>query len=268
MEKPKISIVTIWYNSESTIEETIQSVLSQEYPLLDYVIIDGGSTDSTMQIVEKYRTRLGYVCSEKDKGISDAFNKGVQHSVGDVIGIINSDDILLPGALNAIAEAYDGTTDAYRGNVIVVNKETGFRGREIPSMTFPLAPLVTHVAHQGTFVSKQAYNRWGAYDLKFRYMMDYDFMTRIYQGGAQFKYVDFDIAEFRLGGVSETPLSKKRYDIEHVVLNNGGSKFKARYFYCYMYTFDLCKRIFTKCFGLDRLKRLHYCWNQSKNKRK
>ena len=268
MEKPKISIVTICYNSASTIEETIQSVLSQDYPLLDYVIIDGGSTDGTMQIVEKYRPQLGYVCSEKDRGISDAFNKGVAHSVGDVIGIINSDDILLPGALAAIAAAYDGQTDAYRGNVIVANKETGFRGREIPSMTFPLAPFVTHVAHQGTFVSKKAYDRWGSYDIKFRYMMDYDFMTRIYRGGALFKYVDFDIAEFRLGGVSETPISKKRYDIEHVVLNNGGSTLRARYFYYYMYTFDLCKRIFTKCFGLDRLKRLHYCWNQSKNKRK
>ncbi|MBO5699425.1 MAG: glycosyltransferase [Bacteroidaceae bacterium] len=261
MKQPKISIVTICFNSENTIEETIKSVLSQNYPLLDYVIIDGGSTDATMQIVNKYRNQLGYVCSEPDKGISDAFNKGVKHAQGDVIGIINSDDILLPGALNAIADAYDGSTDAYRANVMVVNKETGFRGREIPSMTFPLAPLVTHVAHQGTFISQNAYKKWGVYDLNFRYMMDYDLMTRLYQGGAVFKYVNYDVAEFRLGGVSTTPISKKRYDIEHVVLNNGGSAFRATYFYYYMYFFDLAKRLFTKCFGLDALKRLHYAKN-------
>lgn len=262
MNKPKISIVTICFNSESTIEETIKSVLSQNYSSLDYVIIDGGSTDKTMTIVNKYRDQLGYVCSEKDKGISDAFNKGVLHAKGDVIGIINSDDILLPGALEAIASAYEERVDAFRANVMVVNKETGFRGREIPSMKFPLAPFITHVAHQGTFISRVAYQKWGLYDLKFRYMMDYDLMTRLYQGGAVFKYVNFDVAEFRLGGVSTTPISKKRYDIEHVVLNNGGSRMRACYFYYYMWTFDFCKRVFTRIFGLDALKKLHYFKNK------
>lgn len=264
MENPIISIVTICYNSASSIEETILSVLSQDYPNLDYVIIDGGSTDGTMDIVNKYRNRLGYVCSEPDKGISDAFNKGVRNSKGDVIGIINSDDILLPGALNSIASAYDGKTDAYRGNVIIVNKDSGFRGREIPSMKFPLAPFITHVAHQGTFISRAAYDRWGLYDINFRYMMDYDLMTRIYKGGALFKYVNYDIAEFRLGGVSVSDIKKKRYDIEHVVLNNGGSKPLARYFYYYMYLFDACKRAFTSLFGIDMLKRLHYLKNKNR----
>ena len=77
MKKPVISIVTICYNSAATIEETMQSIIGQGYPLLDYVIIDGGSTDGTLDIVERYKDKLGYFCSEPDNGISDAFNKGI-----------------------------------------------------------------------------------------------------------------------------------------------------------------------------------------------
>ena len=95
-KKPVISIVTICFNSAKTIEETIQSVLGQNYPLLDYVIIDGGSTDGTIDIVKRYESELGYFHSEPDEGISDAFNKGIRNSKGDIVCLINSDDILLP----------------------------------------------------------------------------------------------------------------------------------------------------------------------------
>ena len=98
MKKPVISIVTICFNSASTVEETIKSVLGQDYPYIDYVMIDGGSTDGTVDIINRYAERLGYFCSEPDKGISDAFNKGVKRAKGDIVCIINSDDILLPGA--------------------------------------------------------------------------------------------------------------------------------------------------------------------------
>ena len=258
MKKPLISIITICYNSSASIEETIRSVLAQEYPLLDFVIIDGGSTDGTQAIVERYRSRLGYYTSEPDEGISDAFNKGIAAARGDIIGIINSDDILLPGALEQMAAAFDGQTDVYRGNVVVANEETHFRGREIPSMKFPLAPLTIRCAHQGTFITPEAYCTYGGYDKKFRYMMDYDLLTRFYQRGARFKYVDADIAEFRLGGVSGAPSYKKRYDILHVVLNNGGSHLRAIYYYIYMVLFDVTKRTVIRLFGLNTLKRMHY----------
>lgn len=262
--KPCISIITICYNSADTLEETIQSVLAQDYPLLDYIIIDGGSTDGTLEIIKKYESRLGYTCSEPDNGISDAFNKGIAHSRGAIIGIINSDDILLPGALQAVASGYDGVHDLYRGNTIIVNPQTGFRGREVPSMKFPLTPLMISVAHQGTFISQAAHQKWGTYDVAFRYMMDWDLITRMYQQGAKMKYIDYDIAEFRLGGVSLTPLTKKKYDIIHVVRNNGGGKLRAYLYYFYMRMFDLGKRIFVKCFGVDKLKKLHYHHNKKK----
>ena len=258
MKKPLISIVTIFFNSAKTIEETIQSVLGQDYPLIDYVIIDGGSTDGTIDIVKRYESKLGYFRSEPDEGISDAFNKGIKNSKGDIICIINSDDILLPGALKAVAEHYDESVDIYRGNVIIRNKETGFTGRDIPSMKFPLMPFFVNVDHQGTFVAAKAHKKWGYYDKKFRYMMDHDFLARCYQGGGKFKYMPVDVAEFRLGGVSVASIPQKKYDLEHIVLNNGGGRLLAKFCYFYFYTFDVVKRIVIKLFGINFLKRLHY----------
>ena len=258
MKQPLISVITICYNSEACIEGTIRSVLAQDYPHIDYVIIDGGSKDRTLDIVARYRDRLGYFVSEPDEGISDAFNKGIAAAKGDLIVMINSDDILLPGALTSVARAYDGCTDVYRGNVIVANADTDYRGREVPSMRFPLAPLTIRCAHQGTFITPDAYRRYGLYDKKFRYMMDYDLLTRFYQRGATFKYVDADIAEFRLGGVSGAWSYRKRYDIMHVVTNNGGSQLRAVWYYIYMVSFDLTKRLVIALFGINSLKRLHY----------
>ena len=258
MNQPLISIVTICYNSAATLEETIQSVLGQDYPAIDYVIVDGGSTDGTIDIVRKYEDRLGTFISEPDRGISDAFNKGIAAAKGRIIGMINSDDHLVPGALRHMAEAFDGETDVYRGNVLIINPETNFRGRETPSMRFPLAPFTIRCAHQGTFITPEAYAKYGGYDLKFKYMMDYDLLTRFYQRGARFKRVDADIAEFRLGGVSKAGPITKRYDITHVVLNNGGSWALAIYYWTYMFLFNLTKGIVIRLFGLNALKRLHY----------
>ena len=258
MKKPIISIVTICFNSANTVEETIKSVLGQDYPLLDYVIIDGGSTDGTVDILSRYKHRFGYFCSEPDNGISDAFNKGIKNAKGDIICIINSDDILLPGALNAVAEYYEEGVDIYRGNVIIRNKDTGFAGRDIPSMKFPLMPFFVNVDHQGTFVTAQAHKKWGYYDTKFKYMMDHDFLARCYQGGAKFKYMPVDVAEFRLGGVSVASIRQKKYDLEHIVLNNGGGRMLAKFCYSYFYMFDLVKRCVIRLFGLNFLKRLHY----------
>ena len=104
--QPIISIITVCFNSEKHIEDTIKSVLSQKYNNLQYIIIDGGSKDKTMNIINKYKKEISTIISEPDKGISDAFNKGIQHAKGDLVGIVNSDDILLPESLLAIATSY------------------------------------------------------------------------------------------------------------------------------------------------------------------
>ena len=92
--KPRITIITVCYNSEKYIEQAILSVINQTYDNLEYIIVDGGSQDSTMSIVNRYRDKISVIISEKDNGISDAFNKGIRRATGDIIGIVNSDDML------------------------------------------------------------------------------------------------------------------------------------------------------------------------------
>ena len=127
---PKISIITVTLNSERTLEETIKSILSQDYPNIEYLVIDGGSIDGTLEIIDKYASQISYTISEKDKGISDAFNKGIKRATGEIVGIINSDDLLLPGALFKLAECYDKNVDVYRGNVVVYDENSDSKWRD------------------------------------------------------------------------------------------------------------------------------------------
>ena len=101
MEKNKISIITVVKNSETNIEKTILSVLEQKYENLDYIVIDGGSTDKTLNVLKKYKDKISVLISENDNGIWDAMNKGIQQAKGDIIGFLNADDIYYPGALKS-----------------------------------------------------------------------------------------------------------------------------------------------------------------------
>lgn len=226
--KPKISIVTITYNSEKTLEETIKSVLSQNYDNLEYLIIDGGSKDNTLDIVNKYRDEIAVVVSEPDKGISDAFNKGIRHASGEIIGIINSDDFLMPDALNTIAVNYDPEIDVYSGNVIFWNEDTGDEFSTIPEIRFDKLKLQYGTAHPARFIRKDAYQKYGLYGLDFRYNMDVDLLCRFYKNGAKFVHIDKDLAKFRMGGTTADGIYKKKGDYRQFVKNYGGTEWDFR----------------------------------------
>lgn len=257
MLKPKISIITVSYNSEATIEETIKSVVNQDYDNLEYIIIDGGSTDNTMNIVNKYASRIQCIVSEPDKGISDAFNKGINHATGDLIGIINSDDLLVEGALKKIAEVFDDKTDVYRGGIIIWNDKNDLKFYERPSMKFPTIPWFIHVAHQGTIITPQAYRKYGTFRTDFRYMMDLDLLTRFYKAGAVFKELDFSVGVFRLGGVTSNDIRKKKEEAKNFVCMNGGNKFEANLYYLNLIAQDHLKR-FLNIFGDDVKRKIRY----------
>ena len=228
MHNPKISIITITYNSEKTLEEAILSVVSQDYPNLEYLIIDGGSMDRTLDIVEKYRDKISFVISEPDRGISDAFNKGIKYATGEIIGIINSDDLLLPGALKIIAENYNPEIGVYRGNTVIWNDESDTRIVAKPSMTFSIYSLKKRiVCHQSTFVAKKAYDVVGVFKESFKYMMDVDLLMRLHNAKIPFKYVDADLAMFRMGGVTNSSYKRKTDEIRRLYLENGASKLWA-----------------------------------------
>ena len=243
---PKISIITITYNSEKTLRRAIDSIVSQEYDSLEYIIVDGGSADSTVEIVESYGNRISKWISEPDDGISSAFNKGINMATGDIIGIINSDDGLEPGALSAIAVAYDPKVDIYRGKVLLWKENTNTKAVEIPSMHFDYKGM-NKISHQGTFVTKSAYKKYGVYDEKCKYAMDYDLLLRFEQAGAKFKYVNKVLAFYSLGGLTFSKVTKDRIkEIEYIMRKNGATNKDVLYYCCFRTVKLLVSKIIPK----------------------
>ena len=235
---PKISIITVCYNSETHVEEAIKSVIEQIYENKEYIVIDGGSKDGTLSIIEKYRDKIDYYVSEPDKGISDAFNKGIKAATGDVIGIINSDDKLEKGALQEIANAYENDVDMYRGICYTWNDQTGYLFEEIPTLYWPAVPISIGAAHPATFVSKKAYERLGVFDIDLRYAMDTDLFRRFSKAKAKVKYVDKPLAYFRLGGVSQSDEKKRLKELLYILKKNGNNSVQNAIFWC-IYKFRL-----------------------------
>lgn len=222
----RISIITISYNSGQTIEKTIQSVISQNYDNLEYIIIDGGSSDETMNIVNKYKDYISYVVSEPDKGISDAFNKGIKASNGEIIGIINSDDLLLPNALDTINTNYTENTDIYVGALKIYDPESMRFNIANPSTEYSVKSRDMIVCHPSTFITRKTYDKFGLYKINYRYMMDLDLLIRMSQGGARIKSIDNVLVQFTCGGVTDNTNFKKGIkEYALMLLDNGASKF-------------------------------------------
>ena len=226
--EPKISVITITFNSEATLEETILSVTTQDYPALEYVIIDGGSTDGTLDIIRKYQNKIQVVVSEPDRGISDAFNKGIARATGEIIGIINSDDILLPGALQKVADMYDSQVDVYSGLILFWDVESDETFPSYPDVTSDKVKLQYNVAHPARFIRKDAYERYGLYQEDLRYMMDIELLCRFYKQGARFMLIDSPLAKFRIGGTTNDPIYKKKEDYRAFVQSFGGTAWDFR----------------------------------------
>lgn len=232
---PKISIVTIAYNCEKEIEETILSVINQQYENKEYIVVDGASKDGTMSVVNKYRDKIDVIISEPDKGRSDAFNKGIAHASGDYIVMINAGDLLAEDALNKFAKNYVSGYDVIKGNTIRWNEETGFKSIEYPVIHYPAIPFNFLICHQSTYISKKAYEQYGGYGLDYHVAMDFDLMLRFTQKGAKFKKIDEDLAVFRMGGISQTA-GKRRYDeMKKAMLSNGHSKLDTAIFMFYIH---------------------------------
>lgn len=226
MKKPKISIITVCYNSEVHLEEAILSVISQPYINKEYIVIDGGSTDGTLKIIEKYRDKIDYYISEPDKGISDAFNKGIKAATGDLIGILNSDDFMMPDVLSKIAVEYDENIGVYRGYCIVWNEKLATRKELHPNMKFGIPPFGAIICHESSFISRQVYDKVGLYKVDYKYMMDLDLFIRIYKDKSiTSKMMDVCAITFRTGGVSSSSAFKLENERKKMILENGGSSF-------------------------------------------
>ncbi|MFC1851867.1 glycosyltransferase family 2 protein [candidate division CSSED10-310 bacterium] len=207
---PRISVVTPSYNQAQFLEETIRSVLLQDYPDLEYIIIDGGSTDHSVEIIRKYASFLAYWISEKDNGQSHAINKGWKRVTGEIISWLNSDDLYTPNALFAVGEAH-----VFNPGNIIAGKVINFK----TAITNPLQTIVPEnltwqnflkfwqhelIWHQpGIFFPRTAWLKTGPLDENFFYCMDRDYMVRILQY-APVSYINTALAYFRIHDRSKT----------------------------------------------------------------
>jgi glycosyltransferase involved in cell wall biosynthesis len=197
----KISVITVCLNSGKTIEQTIQSVINQKNCNYEYIIIDGKSTDDTLEIIKKYRDRISVVVSEPDSGIYDAMNKGISLATGDVVGIINSDDWFEPGAF-ARVEKYFRDTDAevVYGKMNAIDLEGNVQIL-IPSNIEKIR-YEMETPHPTVFVKREIYKKYGVFQLKYKIAADYELMLRLYTKGVKFKHLEYILANFRMGGIS------------------------------------------------------------------
>jgi len=202
-DKPLISIITVVYNGENHLEETILSVINQTYDNVEYIIIDGGSTDGTLQIINKYDDKIDYWISEKDEGISDAFNKGIQYACGKIIGLINADDWYEIEALSSVVKVF---SENHGFGVLCGSMKLHMKGtwRILYSKPYLLWFGMT-VVHPSTFVKMEVYRSFGLFDTELRYAMDYDLLLRFYTSSVKFfEYDHCILSNMRSGGVANS----------------------------------------------------------------
>ena len=208
----KVSIITVVYNGYDTIESSIRSVLFQNYNNMEYIIIDGGSTDGTLDILKKYKNEVDVIVSEKDKGIYDAMNKGIKLSTGDIIGILNSDDFYMnEEVISTVVHSLKASSlsgiysdllyvDRYEGTKIIRYWKAGYYSRE--KFYWGWMP-----PHPTVFLKKEVYEKYGGFNIKLKSAADYEFLLRIMlKNNVRLKYINKVLIKMRVGGKSNISL--------------------------------------------------------------
>jgi glycosyltransferase involved in cell wall biosynthesis len=212
----KISIITVSYNSENTIETTFKSVLQQTYSNIEYIVVDGGSTDSTLKIAEKYSEIITVLVSEQDNGLYDAMNKGINLATGDIIGLINSDDLFCDSdALNKVAKVFkkDKNLDSVYADLFYVNqKDINKISRRWVTGVQREFKYGWHPAHPTFYIKKTIYDKFGLFDLSFSLAADFEIMLRFLD---KYKisttYLKEPLVKMRLGGETNKSLKNIYY---------------------------------------------------------
>jgi glycosyltransferase involved in cell wall biosynthesis len=223
-----ISIVTPSFNQDRYIEQTIQSVLSQDYPSIEYILVDGGSTDGTVNIIQKYEEKLAFWVSETDRGQTDAINKGFERAKGDILAWINSDDTYEPGAIAAAVTYLQEHPEVgmVYGDCNYINESGNVIGKFNAAQTNYrlLRQGYTHIPQQTMFFRAELWKQVGPLDPSFYFAMDYDLWTRI-AAHAQIRYIPQTWANFRLHTSGKTITADDRCWPEMVKVHyrDGGS---------------------------------------------
>jgi glycosyltransferase involved in cell wall biosynthesis len=206
MTAPRVSIVTVVYNGETHLETCINSVVAQTYDDVEYVVIDGGSTDGTVDVIRQHEAYVDTWLSEPDDGVYDAMNKGIERATGDVIGLVNADDYLEPDAAEIVAQAHQESPDSILAgamNRVLEDGTTFVLRKHLNQPDFEnTIPHTMPINHPATFVPASVYRDIGTFDTQFDILGDYDFVCRAYMAGVPFRFVDRVLSNMRVGGLS------------------------------------------------------------------
>lgn len=234
-ERPLVSVITVCRNSERYLRQTMESVLAQTYPEIEYVVIDGGSTDGTLAIIRSFEPRFAgrlRWMSEPDDGIYHAMNKGIAQSSGELVGILNSDDAYTPDAIEVAVAAWlkTGRPGAVYGDAVILD-ESGreLRVEESLAVSSGDRPDRMPMCHQALFVTAETYRRLGAYDTSFRILADYELVLRMLREGVAMTRVPAVLACFRTGGVCSADMDSANAERERIRVAYGASPLFERF---------------------------------------
>jgi glycosyltransferase involved in cell wall biosynthesis len=199
-DHPLVSIITIVYNGEKHLQQTIESVLAQSYKPIEYLVVDGGSTDNSLNIIKSFDSKITRWKSEKDRGISDAFNKGLAMARGEIIGIINADDWYEYDTVEKVVDSLIDADIVYGDLRLIKDGKTDF----ILKGNHQFLDSEMTINHPTVFVRKACYDQRGTFDEKYKCAMDYELMLRFKISGFRFKHVPFVLANMRWEGMSDS----------------------------------------------------------------
>ncbi len=210
---PKISIVTPSYNQGQFLEDTIQSVLNQGYSNLEYIIIDGCSTDNSVEIIKKYADKLAYWVSEPDSGQSEAINKGFRRAGGEILAWINSDDVYYPGVLARIAKYFTNHSEidflfGYHDD-IDENGRVFRKGTYLPYVPHAFRHGFAQICQPTSFWRRQVWEQCGPLDESIHLSMDYDLFCRVVKQGLCIRSIPIRVCQFRYHASSKSVMNKK-----------------------------------------------------------
>lgn len=268
-DKPLLSVVTVVFNGEKHLTQAIESVLRQPYDNIEYIVIDGGSRDNTLNILKRYEGEIDYWVSEPDEGIYDAMNKGVLLATGDIIGLLNSDDWYSPTALYEVEKAYrelSNRSSVLLGNWKVIFEDIGKTLRVTPSLKFHKL----RICHQALFIPKRVYMEIGLYNTRYKLSADLDMAVRLYVNGYEYVHIDKFLVNFRTTGASgrnyrETGKEQAKIIRENLAFPNYLNFLLLRLkFETLSCLASIFQRVFGKKFA-DRLKIIYFQITQSKS---